>query len=55
VEMFGDHYWFVDNSGEQPKLDKIQRSVTRWIKSPPSFSIAQQWIASQKLVGQPPN
>lgn len=54
AEMFGDHYWFVDNSGEQPKLDRIQRSMLRWIKSPPSSPIAQQWIASQKPVGQPP-
>lgn len=47
-EMFGDHYWFVDNSGSAPKLDGIQRNVLRWIKSPPSSPIAQDWITSQK-------
>lgn len=48
AELFGDHYWFVDNSGERPKLDHIKRPIIRWVKQAPTNPIAQQWIAKQQ-------
>ena len=31
IHMFGDAYWFVDNSGETPKVDLIKRELREWL------------------------
>lgn len=49
-QMFGDHYWFVDNSGEEPKIDVVKNSIMSWLRSPPANPVAQQWIAQQKAM-----
>jgi predicted ABC-type ATPase len=47
IDLFGDHYWFVDNSGEHPHLRGVASEVRRWLNSPPSNPVAQDWISQQ--------
>lgn len=48
IRMFGDAYWFVDNSGAGPKLDLIRGEVREWLRQPPESPQAKAWIQSQK-------
>jgi predicted ABC-type ATPase len=48
VEMFGDLYWFVDNSGSHPKVDLVKRDIRQWLKSSPQNPNAKEWIETQR-------
>ena len=52
AHMFGDAYWFVDNSGARPRTELIARDVRAWLAAPPSSSTARAWIAQQRLAKQ---
>ena len=52
AQMFGDAYWFVDNSGAAPRTELIARDVRAWLAAPPSSAQARQWIAQQKQAKQ---
>ena len=52
IELFGDAYWFVDNSGAAPRTELIARDVRAWLAAPPSSTQARQWIAQQKQAKQ---
>lgn len=49
IQVFGDNYWFVDNSGAQPRTDLIKREVREWLREPPHTEQAQAWIQHQKV------
>lgn len=48
INLFGDAYWFVDNTGRRPQTDLIRREVRSWLRQPPQNPIAQAWIQDQK-------
>ena len=48
INLFGDAYWFVDNTGRRPQTDLIRREVRTWLRQPPQNPIAQAWIQDQK-------
>ncbi len=48
INLFGDAYWFVDNTGRRPQTDLIKREVRSWLRQPPQNPIAQAWIQDQK-------
>ena len=48
IQVFGDNYWFVDNSGHHPKTDLIKREVRDWLREPPQPAQARAWIQAQK-------
>lgn len=50
IELFGDAYWFVDNSGRTPKVEQIKSDVWNWLKQPPHSSVAQDWIRQARDV-----
>lgn len=52
VDMFGDSYWFVDNSGSHPRTDLVKRDIDRWLKSMPINPAAHEWIRKQMSVKQ---
>ena len=47
VDMFGDSYWFVDNSGSRPRTDLVKRDIHRWLKSMPINPVAHDWMRQQ--------
>jgi len=48
IELFGDAYWFVDNSGVRPQLDYVKRDIRSWLRSPPLSPVAQAWIQAAR-------
>jgi predicted ABC-type ATPase len=52
IELFGDAYWFVDNSGAMPKLDHVRRDIRNWMRHPPQNEVAQTWISQQRMMRQ---
>lgn len=48
IELFGDAYWFVDNSGAKPNLDHVKRDIRNWLKQSPQSPQAQSWIQSER-------
>lgn len=55
-DMFGDNYWFVDNSSSRPRTDPVKRDITRWLRAQPSNPRAREWISQQRAakVAPPP-
>jgi predicted ABC-type ATPase len=49
IDMFGDAYWFVDNSHARPHVQLIKRDVRNWLRSPPQSEQARAWIDSQRV------
>ena len=49
ANWFGDQFWFVDNTGNKPKLDLVKREIHQWLKQPPSSAIAKSWMQSQHM------
>jgi predicted ABC-type ATPase len=49
IELFGDAYWFVDNSGSSPNLGHVKRDIRNWLRQPPQNEIAQDWITQQRV------
>lgn len=47
AEMFGDAFWFVDNSKHTPNIDLVKKHLTHWLKKPPSSDGAQTWVGNQ--------
>jgi predicted ABC-type ATPase len=47
ARMFGDHYWFVDNSGSFPKLSHVRSQIMSWLTTPSTSPAAQEWLAQQ--------
>jgi len=50
IDMFGDTYWFVDNSGSQPHVHLIKRDVRTWLQSAPQSDQARAWMHQQAHV-----
>lgn len=48
AHMFGDHYWFVDNSGSFPKLSHVRPHILKWLSTPSTSPIAQQWVSQHR-------
>jgi predicted ABC-type ATPase len=47
IELFGNHYWFVDNSGDHPHVRGVAGEVRRWLREPPSSATARDWIQAR--------
>lgn len=54
TEMFGDNYWFVDNSSSRPRTDPVKRDITRWLRSQPVNPRAREWISQQRAAKRAP-
>jgi predicted ABC-type ATPase len=54
TEMFGDNYWFVDNSSSRPRTDPVKRDITRWLRSQPINPRAREWISQQRAAKRAP-
>lgn len=48
ANAFDDHFWFVDNTGDNPKLDLVKGQILRWLNTPPQNPVANAWIQSHK-------
>lgn len=47
TEMFGDSFWYVDNSGLHPDISKVKRSITSWLNASPDNPVAVDWIQQE--------
>lgn len=47
AELFGDAFWYVDNTGARPNVELVKRDIQQWMKQPPASLAAQEWIAQQ--------
>lgn len=54
TEMFGDNYWFVDNSSSRPRTEPVKRDITRWLRSQPVNPRAREWISQQRAAKRAP-
>jgi len=48
ADMFGDAFWFVDNSHSRPNIDYVKRHLQQWLKSAPSSAVAHKWMDQNK-------
>jgi predicted ABC-type ATPase len=51
-DLFGESFWMVDNTGSQPDVAPVKRSIRRWLMSPPSSPIAKKWQDDQMSARQ---
>lgn len=51
-ELFDESFWMVDNTGLQPDVSPVKRSIRRWLMSPPSSPIAKKWQNDQLVSRQ---
>lgn len=52
AEMFGDHYWFVDNSHTRPNIDVVKRRILQWLHAPAPGAISRSWTAPTGMVAE---
>jgi 8-oxo-dGTP pyrophosphatase MutT (NUDIX family)/predicted ABC-type ATPase len=43
AELFGDQFWFVDNTGDHPRLDLVRRHLLQWLRTPVNNPVAREW------------
>jgi predicted ABC-type ATPase len=45
--LFGDRFFVVDNNGEQPNFNRVERPIRRWLNTPVKNPTAQAWIDNE--------
>ena len=46
-ELFGDAFWFVDNTRNRPNMDLVRNHLKSWLRQPPRNPAANLWISQQ--------
>ena len=46
--IFGNKFYVVKNDGETPDVSRIERHIRRWLHTPVTNPIAQEWIAQER-------
>lgn len=45
--MFGNRFFIIDNNRGKPDTQYVQKSISKWLTSPPQSHIAKEWIKNE--------
>lgn len=50
--IFGNRFFIIDNNRGEPNIEYVQKSMNKWLNTPPQSHIAKEWIKQEHQAKQ---